>query len=236
MFTGSTSRIAAATERAGSVLRTPAPGRSWRTTGRVYVKRQRAFFCRPAWNAFRRTPTLRREARFISQARALGVNVPDVVLYQEGSDDRALLVLREIDGAVDLEKSLLSLDARERRELFENIGKMLAKLHSARLLHGAVYPKHVLVEVGSPPRLADRSGENATRTVPIFSGDARHCAPRPARTVHDGRRSRSAGERIRRSCVSAPAGAVEALTVLNRTSDRRPVVLRRRVAASTAGA
>ena len=84
-----------------------------------------------------------------SQARALGVNVPDVVLYQEGSDDRALLVLREIDGAVDLEKSLLSLDARERRELFENIGKMLAKLHSARLLHGAVYPKHVLVEVGS---------------------------------------------------------------------------------------
>ena len=120
------------------------------TTGRVYVKRQQAFFCRPAWNAFRRTPTLRREARFIAQARVLGVNVPEVVLYQEGSDDRALLVLREIDGAVDLEQSLLSLDMRERLDLFKNIGKTLAKLHSARIMHGAVYPKHVLVEVGSP--------------------------------------------------------------------------------------
>jgi len=118
-------------------------------SGRVYVKRQQAFFCRPAWNAFRRTPTLRRETRFIARARALGVNVPDVVLYQEGSDDRAILVLREIDGAVDLEKSLLSLDAIDRCELFKNIGKTLAKLHSARLVHGAVYPKHVLVEVCS---------------------------------------------------------------------------------------
>ncbi len=118
-------------------------------TGRVYVKCQKAFFCRPAWNAFRRTPTLRREVRFIAQAGALGVNVPEVVLYREASDDRALLVLREIDGVVDLENSLLSLGAEERRDLFENIGKTLAKLHSARLMHGAVYPKHVLVEVGS---------------------------------------------------------------------------------------
>ena len=30
--------------------------------------------------------------------------------------------------------------------MFKNIGKMLAKLHSARIMHGAVYPKHVLVE------------------------------------------------------------------------------------------
>ena len=68
-------------------------------TGRVYVKRQQAFFCRPPWNAFRRTPTLRREVRYIEAARALGVNVPDVALYREGSKDRALLVLREIEGA-----------------------------------------------------------------------------------------------------------------------------------------
>jgi hypothetical protein len=29
---------------------------------------------------------------------------------------------------------------------------MLAKLHSARILHGAIYPKHVLVEVAPPRR------------------------------------------------------------------------------------
>ena len=93
--------------------------------GRVYVKRQQAFFCRPPWNAFRRTPTLRRELRFLEAARALGVNVPGVALYREGSNDRALLVL------------------------FKNVGKTLAKLHSRRIMHGAVYPKHVLVEAST---------------------------------------------------------------------------------------
>ena len=184
------------------------------TTGRVYVKRQQAFFCRPAWNAFRRTPTLRREARFIAQARALGVNVPEVVLYQEGSDDRALLVLREIDGAVDLEQSLLSLDMRERLDLFENIGKTLAKLHTARIMHGAVYPKHVLVEVGSPPGLADRFREGAPGTVQILGGNARHCSPvrhSPFMTDAD---LGCAGQRIRRSRISGTIGTVEALTAV----------------------
>ncbi len=52
---------------------------------RVYVKRQQRFFCRPVWNGFRPTPTLRREIRFLEQARALGIPVPSVVRYQEGS-------------------------------------------------------------------------------------------------------------------------------------------------------
>jgi tRNA A-37 threonylcarbamoyl transferase component Bud32 len=119
------------------------------STGRAYVKRQQAFFCRPPWNAFRRTPTLRRELRYIDAARALGVSVPDVAYYAEAPNDRALLVVREIEGVVELGESVASLDTGLRRDLFENLGKMLVKLHAARIMHGAIYPKHVLVEPGS---------------------------------------------------------------------------------------
>src|SRR6185436_13017836 len=119
------------------------------TAGRLYVKRQQAFFCRPPWNGFRRTPTLRRELRFIEAVCALGVHVPDVALYREGSNDRALLVLKEIEGVLDLEKGVASLDAAARTELFKNVGKTLTKLHSNRIMHGAVYPKHVLVQAAT---------------------------------------------------------------------------------------
>ena len=34
----------------------------------IYLKRQQAFFCRPAWNTFRRTPTLR-HIRLLSELR-----------------------------------------------------------------------------------------------------------------------------------------------------------------------
>jgi tRNA A-37 threonylcarbamoyl transferase component Bud32 len=118
--------------------------------GRLYVKRQQAFFCRPAWNAFRRTPTLRRELRFIARARALGIAAPIVVRYEEGSGDRAVLVLGEIPCAQDLEHALASASAADRSDTLKNVGEMLAKLHCARVLHGAVYPKHVLITRAAP--------------------------------------------------------------------------------------
>jgi tRNA A-37 threonylcarbamoyl transferase component Bud32 len=119
------------------------------STGRAYVKRQQAFFCRPPWNAFRRTPTLRRELRYVDAARVLGVSVPDIAYYGEAPNDRALLVVREIEGVVELGESVAPLDTASRHAVFENVGKMLVKLHTARIMHGAIYPKHVLVEAGS---------------------------------------------------------------------------------------
>jgi tRNA A-37 threonylcarbamoyl transferase component Bud32 len=118
--------------------------------GRLYVKRQQAFFCRPAWNAFRSTPTLRREVRYLERARALGVSVPTVVRYEEGSDGRAVLILAEIAGVTDLQQAIEGAPDSTRAQIFENTGKMLVKLHAARVLHGAVYPKHVLVAAAAP--------------------------------------------------------------------------------------
>ena len=114
------------------------------TNAHLFIKRQQAFFCRPAWNAFRRTPTLRREVRFIERARAVGVAVPRVVHYAESSADRALLLLEEIDATVDLERALAAATESDRAAILRNVSAMLARLHGARILHGAVYPKHVL--------------------------------------------------------------------------------------------
>ncbi len=119
---------------------------------RIFIKRQQAFFCRPPWNAFRRTPTLRREVRFLNRARALGVGVPKVIHYTEGSDDRALLLLEEIDGTADLEHALATATLSDRATVLRDVSAMLARLHDARILHGAVYPKHVLIDVAAPHR------------------------------------------------------------------------------------
>ena len=132
---------------------------------RLYVKRQQAFYCRPMWNAFRRTPTLRREVRFIERARSLGVGAPTVVHYGEGSAGRALLVLEEVVGVVDLQRAVVGASDTDRRTVFENIGKMLAKLHSARIRHGAIYPKHLLVEVAAPHRVWLIDFEKARRVM-----------------------------------------------------------------------
>ncbi len=145
------------------------------STGRAYVKRQQAFFCRPPWNAFRRTPTLRRELRYLDAARALGVSVPDVAYYAEAPNDRALLVVRAIEGVVELGERVALLDVPARRDVFESVGKMLVKLHSARIMHGAIYPKHVLVEAGSS-RVWLIDFEKARRVVSRSSAAGRDIA------------------------------------------------------------
>lgn len=120
---------------------------------RLYVKRQQAFFCRPAWNAFRSTPTLRREVRYLQRARVLGVSVPTIVRYEESSNDRAVLILEAVTGVTDLEQATEGTAESKRSMIYENVGKTLAKLHCARVLHGAVYPKHVLIETAAAHRV-----------------------------------------------------------------------------------
>ena len=123
------------------------------TTRRVYLKRQQAFFCRPPWNAFRRTPTLRRERRFLERARGIGLDVPRIVYYGEGTLDRAILAIEAVDAAVDFEQALARAGDAERARIVERVGDALATLHAARIRHGALYPKHILVGSSEPPRV-----------------------------------------------------------------------------------
>ncbi len=112
------------------------------SSGRVYVKRQESYFCRPAWRAFRRTPTLRRELRGLAACRDLGVPVPAVVAYREDGP-RAELVLEEIAGALPLDRALGGAAAC-RDAIIDGLATVVARLHKGGWTHGALYPEHIL--------------------------------------------------------------------------------------------
>ena len=178
----------------------------------IYLKRQQAFFCRPAWNTFRRTPTLRRERRFLERAREVGLDVPRIVYYGEGSGDRAILAVEEVGGAVDLAQALARADGAERARIVERVGDALATLHSARIRHGALYPKHILIGSTEPFRVTvidfekGRGALSASRAaVRDLDRLARHA---PFLTDADWRivRSRYAASPRLRRCVDGLSG------------------------------
>lgn len=127
------------------------PAGDWDAPGeQVYVKRQRHYYCRPAWRLFRRTPTLRRELRGLDACRKLGIGVPVVVSYRESGPD-AELVLEEVRGTRPLAQALEQFDA-DRNTILGNLAEVIGRLHRAGWAHGALYSDHVLI--GPPPEHA----------------------------------------------------------------------------------
>lgn len=116
-------------------------------SGRVFVKRQVDYCCRPIWRGFRRTPTLRRELRGLKAGRALGVPVPTVVAYVEDGT-RAELVLEALTGVLPLDQALEAANA-ERATIVRNVAEAIGTLHRGGWSHGALYHTHLLV--GPPP-------------------------------------------------------------------------------------
>lgn len=112
-------------------------------SGRVYVKRQHAYSCRPPWRLFLKTPTLHRECRALNRCRRIGINVPHVVAYRE-EGGYAQLVLEAIDDALPLDHALNEPDA-DRATIVGNVASVIGRLHSAGWAHGALYPDHILV-------------------------------------------------------------------------------------------
>lgn len=117
--------------------------------GQVYVKRQDAYWCRPIWRLFRKTPTLRRELRGLDACRRIGIRVPAVITYSERGS-QAELVLAEIADALPLDQALDRADA-DRAAILGNVAGALGRLHRAGWSHGALYPAHILVSTGPDP-------------------------------------------------------------------------------------
>lgn len=127
------------------------PAGDWGAPGeRVYVKRQTAYWCRPLWRAFRRTPTLRRELRALDACRKLGIPVPRVVSYRE-EGPTAELVVEEVADAAALDQALARPGA-DRIAILRNVADVIGRLHRAGWSHGALYADHILV--GPPPDYA----------------------------------------------------------------------------------
>jgi len=137
--------------------------------GRVYVKSQHNYTCRPAWRLWRRTPTLLREYRALQACSRLGIKVPLVLDYaQRGLEAR--LVLAEIDGAVALPEALARPDADRPRILLE-LGQVLARLHAAGWAHGALYGDHILVRSGATIEVFLIDFEKARRSRRLAAAD-----------------------------------------------------------------
>jgi len=86
-----------------------------------------------------------REARLLRQARAAGIDCPEVAAVGEDGP-RAFVVLRAVEGLTDLRSFLAQPrpDA-DRRALAVRLGRALAELHRAGFDHPDLYAKHVLV-------------------------------------------------------------------------------------------
>lgn len=127
-------------------------GQDWGLGGsRVYVKRQEGYWCRPIWRLFRKTPTLRRELRGLRACKRLGVEVPEVVHYEDDGT-RATLVLAEVEDALPLHQALAQPHA-DRAAILRSVAGAVARLHEGGWSHGALYGAHILVRAGAPPQV-----------------------------------------------------------------------------------
>jgi tRNA A-37 threonylcarbamoyl transferase component Bud32 len=86
-----------------------------------------------------------REARTLRNLRQVFGGCPDWIAAGEAGGE-AFLLVREVQGAVELVRLLASLPSADRRRLARGIGEELARLHAAGYTHGDLYANHVLVD------------------------------------------------------------------------------------------
>ena len=112
--------------------------------GYFYVKKQAQYYCRPSWNSFRATPTLRREVLFLQRARQAGVATPRILGYGDIADGRVMLMLSALPDVQDLDVRIAAHPAA-RATIVGNVAALLIRLHKGGICHGAIFPKHLLV-------------------------------------------------------------------------------------------
>lgn len=120
------------------------PAADWQAgSGRVFVKHQQGYWCRPIWRQFRRTPLLLRELRGLKACQRKGIEVPRIVDYQDDGID-SLLILVEVANAQPLDEALARTDA-DRGTIISRTAQLIGRLHRAGWSHGALYPQHILI-------------------------------------------------------------------------------------------
>ena len=108
----------------------------------VFIKRHQRHHCRHPWRPWQQIPTLRREYCQLRRFANYGWSVPNIIFYAE-CQDRAILGLQEISGAIDL--GTLLCQQHLGRDLRHQIARAIATFHAHRWQHSALYPKHILI-------------------------------------------------------------------------------------------
>lgn len=121
-----------------------------------YVKRQHNHLCHSLTHPFG-WPTACREGHFLRVVRKLGVHVPEVLFLGHrvsGNEHEAILVTRALDGYEPL-SAQTRLEQENALMLAQAVGQALGALHHARLQHGCLYDKHIMVRwTGTQPDVA----------------------------------------------------------------------------------
>lgn len=121
-----------------------------------YIKRQRHHLCHSFAHPFG-WPTASREAHFLKQVEKLGLQVPEIVFHgtrETAGGTEALLVTRALEGYAAL-SAQTALSPAQQDALAIELGRALGVLHRARLQHGCLYDKHIMVRWhGDKPEIA----------------------------------------------------------------------------------
>ena len=114
-----------------------------------YLKRQSNHLTRTLAHPFGE-PTFAREFRNIRRYEQLGVPALQAAFFGQrkvGSEQRAVLLTRALDGWTDLD-ALLSRWSRmggKQQAIIRATGELARTLHRAGLMHGCFYPKHIFL-------------------------------------------------------------------------------------------
>ncbi|AWM60270.1 lipopolysaccharide kinase [Stutzerimonas stutzeri] len=115
-----------------------------------YLKRQSNHLTRTLAHPFGE-PTFAREFRNIRRYEQLGVPALQAAFFGQrkvGSEQRAVLLTRALDGWTDLD-ALLSrwsrMGGKQQQAIIRATGELARTLHRAGLMHGCFYPKHIFL-------------------------------------------------------------------------------------------
>lgn len=118
----------------------------------VFIKRQQNHNFKSPRHPFGGLPTAYREYINICRLKRYGLPCPELVFYghrNTGGQWQAILVTRSLTGYRSLEESLGSIppdDLAARTALLASVAETLSRIHRCYLLHGSLYPKHILVQ------------------------------------------------------------------------------------------
>ena len=120
----------------------------------IFIKRQQNHTTRSWWHPFRGITTFRREFQNLMKLKAFGVPTLDVLYFAErnvGSDRRAILISRELEGYASLEDCMRywSQNGLPEKAVWEEtiqrVSAVARKMHRHRMQQNCFLPKHVFI-------------------------------------------------------------------------------------------
>ncbi|WP_461517352.1 lipopolysaccharide kinase InaA family protein [Porticoccus sp.] len=123
---------------------------------RFYLKRQENFNCQTLANPLHGIPVALRERRNIQRLVERGIATLDVVCCgrEYAAVDRVILITEALDNFCSMDEWLpRQRDGEMRKTGLLELGRLVGRLHAARMKHGCLYPKHVYFSLSGPLEL-----------------------------------------------------------------------------------